>query len=159
MKSKVKFLKFLLPLVVILVAALVAMAQSPNGVRGAFTGNIQLPSGYTFTFGTGTATTDVSLTKNGSNVMGVSGNVGGAGAVANTTITPAGPFAWGTVALSSNTATVTFSKAFAVAPVCIATDQTTAQLVKAAPTATTVVLSDTVGATDVIAYHCFGNPN
>lgn len=133
MKSK---LKYLLPLVVVLVCAVVALAQSPNGIRGAFTGNLQLPSPFTFQFGNHVVSD-----------------------VANSTTTPASSVAWGTVTLSSNTATVTFKTAFTVAPICIATDQTTAQLVKAAPTATTVVLSDTVGATDVIAYACFGNPN
>lgn len=159
MKSKVKFLKFLLPLVVILVAALVAMAQSPNGVRGAFTGNIQLPSGYTFTFGTGTATTDVSLTKNGSNVLGVNGNIGGAGAVANTTTTPAGPFAWGTVALSGGTATVTFKLPFAVKPVCVGNDQTATNAVGMVPNANGLTLVINGTTTDTIEYMCKGNPN
>lgn len=160
MKSTLKRLYFL-PLAAVLVAAfaLALMAQSPNGVHGAFTGNLQLPSPYTLTFGAGNSTTDVSIGKNGTNTLGVTGNIGGSGAVANTTITPAGPFAWGTVALVANTATVTFAKPFAVAPVCVVTDQTTAQLVKSAPTATTLVVSDTVGATDVIAWVCHGNPN
>lgn len=135
MKNKFR-LMYVLPLAVILVAAMVAMAQSPNGIRGAFTGNLQLPSPFTFQFGNH-----------------VNGDV------ANSTITPASSAAWGTVTLSSNTATVTFKTPFNVAPACVVTDQTTAQLVKAAPTAATVVISDTVGATDVIAYHCFGNPN
>lgn len=160
MKSIFKHLKFL-PGAIALVGAcaLALMAQSPNGIRGAFTGNLQLPSPFTLTFGTGALANDVSIGKNGANVAGITGNLGGSGAVANTTITPAGPFAWGTVALSSNTATVTFAKPFAVTPSCQVTDQTTPQLVKAAPTATTVVITDTVGASDVVAWVCFGNPN
>lgn len=63
----------------------------------------------------------------------------------------------GTVTLAGNTATVTFNNAYTAAPSCVATDQTTAQLVKVAPTTTNVVISDTVGATDVVAYVCFGN--
>lgn len=65
----------------------------------------------------------------------------------------------GTCTLAANTCTVTFANAFQSAPVCVVTDQTTPQLVKAAPTASNVVITDTVGATDVVAYACFGNPN
>jgi hypothetical protein len=81
-----------------------------------------------------------------------------AGPAANTTTTPANGFA-GIVTLAANTATVTFPTAFTAVPVCVAIDQTTPQLIKAAPTATNVAITDTVGATDVVAYICVGNPN
>lgn len=136
MKSKFK-LMYLLPLAVILVAAMAALAQNPNGIRGAFTGNLQLPSPFTFQFANHVNSD-----------------------VANSTITPASSAAWGTVAMAANTATVTFKTAFTVAPVCVGNDQTGVFAVKFAPTATTVVITNTGGgATDVIAYHCFGNPN
>lgn len=140
-----------------LVVATAVVAQSPNGIRGAFAGNLQLPAPFTLTFGTGALSSDVALGKNGANVVGVTGDIGGSGATANTTTSPAGPFAWGTVALSGGAATVTFKTPFANAPVCTANDQTAANAVKTAPTATTLVLAGTT--TDVIAYHCLGNPN
>jgi hypothetical protein len=65
----------------------------------------------------------------------------------------------GQCTLAANTCTMTFSNAFQSAPVCIATDQTTPQLVKAPATTTSVVVTDTVGATDVVSVVCFGNPN
>lgn len=132
--------------------------QAQQGLGGPIARDMWVPSAFRFFFGDVTSS-DIYLQKNGANVLGISGTLGGLGSTANTTTAPAGPFNWGTVALSSNTATVTFTKPYNSAPICVATDQTTAQLVKAAPTATTVVLSDTVGATDVIAYACFGNPN
>ncbi len=58
------------------------------------------------------------------------------------------------VTLAANTATKTLSQTYAVAPTCVATDFTTANLTKVAPTTTTVVVSDTVGATDVMQVHC-----
>jgi rhodanese-related sulfurtransferase len=64
-----------------------------------------------------------------------------------------------TITLAGSTATKTFTVPYQVAPVCVATDQTTAQLVKVVPSTTNVVVSDTVGATDVIAVVCSGNPN
>lgn len=144
-------------------AALLVIATFGQGTpfgngRGAFRGTVYVPSVFGLVFGDNT-TTDITLTKNGANVIGVSGNVGGGGSVANTTTAPAGPFAWGQVALSSNTATVVFAKPFTNVPICLATDQTTAQLVKALATASQVVITDTVGATDVVSWACFGNPN
>lgn len=144
----------------VVLLAIVAAAQGGltpfgNG-HGAFRGNTWVPSTFQMIFGDN-ATTDVSLQKNGSNVLGISGNVGGQGSTANTTTSPAAPFAWGTVSLSGGTTTVTFSKAFANAPVCIASDQTGANAVKSAPTATTDVLTGTT--TDSIAWACFGNPH
>ncbi len=80
------------------------------------------------------------------------------GPAANTGSTPAAGFA-GIVTLAGSTATVTFPTAYTAIPVCLAVDQTTPQLIKAAPTVSTVVLTDTVGATDVVAWVCVGNPN
>ena len=81
------------------------------------------------------------------------------GTAANTTTTPANGFA-GSVTLAANTATVTFPPpAYSVAPTCVCTDQTTPQLVKCPATAASVVITDTVGATDVVSWACFGNPN
>ena len=65
----------------------------------------------------------------------------------------------GQCTLAGNTCTMTFTNAFQVAPVCIATDQTTPQLVKAPATTASVIVTDTVGATDVVSVVCFGNPN
>ncbi len=65
----------------------------------------------------------------------------------------------GQCTLAANTCTMTFSNAFQSAPVCIATDQTTPQLVKAPATTASVVVTDTVGATDVVSVLCVGNPN
>lgn len=65
----------------------------------------------------------------------------------------------GSCTLAGNTCTMTFSNAFQSAPVCIATDQTTPQLVKAPATTASVIVTDTVGATDVVSVVCFGNPN
>lgn len=65
----------------------------------------------------------------------------------------------GTVTLGGNTATITAIPAFATTTSysCSVTDQTTAQLVKVVPTSTTsITISDTVGATDVITYICVG---
>lgn len=124
----------------------------------SFSNDLYIRSVFRLIFGDA-STSDIYLQKTAANVLGISGNIGGGGAVANTTVTPLGPFAWGTVTLAANTATVTFSKAFLSAPVCQVTDQTTPQLVKAAPTPTTVVITDTVGATDVVAWFCVGNPN
>jgi hypothetical protein len=132
--------------------------QAQQGIRGPTTGLFWIPSAFQLMFGDVTSS-DVYLQKNGANVLGMSGNLGGAGSTANTTTTPAGPFTWGKVTLSSNTATVTFPQAFTNVPICVATDFTTAQLVKAAPTVTTVVITDTVGASDVVQYFCVGNPN
>lgn len=65
----------------------------------------------------------------------------------------------GSCTLAGSTCTMTFPVAFQVAPVCLATDQTTPQLVKAPATTASVVVSDTVGTTDVVSVLCIGNPN
>jgi hypothetical protein len=145
-------------LVFLLVVSAFAQGTPFGNGRGSFRGPVYVPSVFSLIFGDNTST-DVYLAKNGSNVVGISGNLGASGSTANTTTTPASPVAWGTVAMSSNTATVTFPKAFTNVPVCVGTDFTTANLVKIAPTATTAVISDTVGASDVIQYICVGNPN
>ena len=64
-----------------------------------------------------------------------------------------------TVTLAANTATKTWTIPYQVAPVVVCTDQTTPQLVKAAPTTTNVVITDTVGATDVVNCIAVANPN
>jgi hypothetical protein len=161
MKRIMKHLKFV-PLAACLVAlfAFALMAQSPNGVHGAFTGNLQLPSPFTFTFGTGQLANDVSIGKNGANVLGHTGNIGGSGAVANTTITPAGPFAWGKVTFSAATTVVpVFAKAFAVAPVCIVTAEAGALTYTVTPTASQVTITGSSSSSNAVDYVCFGNPN
>src|SRR5579883_526426 len=147
-----------LAMLVLLAVSLFAQGTPFGNGRGAFRGDVYVPSVFNLWFGDNSSS-DVALAKNGSNVVGISGNLGGKGATANTTTSPAGPFSWGTVALSSSTATVTFNKPFQNTPVCVVTDVTTPQLVKAAPTPTTVVITDTVGATDTVQYICVGNPN
>ena len=147
---------------VLLIAAVLTIGVHVNaqqGLRGPTTGELWIPSVFDLRFGDVT-TTDILLQRNGANVLGVTGAIGGAGAVANTTTTPAGPFNWGTVAMSSNTATVTFKVPYAVAPMCVATEVTGVFAVKIAPTSTTAVITNTGGgATDTINWACFGNPN
>jgi hypothetical protein len=67
------------------------------------------------------------------------------------------PSTIGRVTLAGGTKTVTFSPTRAVAPVCLTNDETTAGASKAATTTTTLTI--TGGATDVVDYTCFGNPN
>src|SRR5690348_16328128 len=135
----------------IMVAVVLAQGTPFGNGRGAFRGDVYVPSSFNLWFGDNTSS-DVSFQKNGASNVGIAGHLGAQGSTANTTTTPGASAAWGVVTLSSNTATVTFKTPFVAQPVCIATDQTTAQLVKAAPNANgqTVVLSDTVGATDVV---------
>jgi hypothetical protein len=66
---------------------------------------------------------------------------------------------FGVVTLAGNTATITGIPAFSATTSysCAVTDQTTAQLVKVVNTSTTsITISDTVGATDVVSYVCVG---
>jgi len=146
--------------VAILTALVVGPAWSQSGgmLRGHFGASINVPSVFSLIFGDVTST-DVYLAKNGANVLGVSGNIGGGGSTANTTTAPAGPFAWGQVALSGGTATVTFAKPFAVKPACVANDQTATNAVGVQPNANgqTLVLNGTT--TDTVMWACFGNPN
>lgn len=67
----------------------------------------------------------------------------------------------GVCTFAATTCTVTFTTAYAAAPACQATDQTAAAPVRSAPTTSNVVFTGGTGAgaTDVVAYHCDGNPN
>src|SRR5205807_79387 len=81
-------------------------------------GDIWIPSAFRVIFGAIIAADDIYLQKNSVNNLGLSGHLGGNSSTANTTPTPAGNWAWGTVALpASTTVTVTFAKTFVVAPV------------------------------------------
>jgi hypothetical protein len=62
----------------------------------------------------------------------------------------------GTCTLGTSCA-ITFSTAYTSTPVCVGTDQTAAEAVRAAPTASGVTFTGT--GTDVIAWMCIGNPN
>jgi hypothetical protein len=67
----------------------------------------------------------------------------------------------GTCTFSGTTCTVTFTTAYTVAPACVANDQTSAAPIRANPGTGSLVLTGGTGAgaTDVVAYHCVGNPN
>jgi hypothetical protein len=69
--------------------------------------------------------------------------------------TAANTFA-GNIALVGGTATVTFSTAFVNTPSCTATDNTSVEAVKAAPTASTLTLTGT--GTDEISWMCIADP-
>jgi hypothetical protein len=57
---------------------------------------------------------------------------------------------------SPTSCTVTFANAWPVAPACAATNETTANLLRATSTTTTVVLAGTLSAGDVLSYQCVG---
>jgi len=58
---------------------------------------------------------------------------------------------------SPTSCTITFQKAFAVAPACVGNDETTAAAVKAISTTTTLILSSgAFVASDVLSYLCVG---
>jgi hypothetical protein len=67
----------------------------------------------------------------------------------------------GSCTFSGTTCTFTFVTAYSASPACIATDQTSAAPVQAAPATSSVVLTGGIGAgaTDVAAVQCWGNPN
>jgi hypothetical protein len=68
----------------------------------------------------------------------------------------------GTIALTSgtpSTATFTFTSPYSSAPVCVASDQTSASAIKVAPSTTNVVFTGPNSVTDTIAFICVGNPN
>lgn len=65
----------------------------------------------------------------------------------------------GTATLLVGTVTVTFTTAYASAPVCLCQDTTSILSCNAVPTASNVVLTVTGGASDAVAYICVGNPN
>lgn len=60
----------------------------------------------------------------------------------------------GKVTLSTGSGTYTFAGTYATAPVCVATDTTAVNAVKAATSTTVLTLTGT--GSDVIAYHCIG---
>jgi hypothetical protein len=60
----------------------------------------------------------------------------------------------GLVTLSTGAGTYTFAKTYTSAPICVATDTTTAAVVKASTTTTVLTLAGT--GSDVIAYMCAG---
>jgi hypothetical protein len=64
----------------------------------------------------------------------------------------------GIKAASSGTMTYTFVNTWVAAPVCVASDQTTADALKVAVTTTTLTVTGAT-TTDSIAYVCVGNPN
>lgn len=66
----------------------------------------------------------------------------------------AGKVTTGTVAPTS--CTITFANTWTTAPACVAINETTANLVKATSTTTTLVLVGTYVASDVLAYTCTG---
>jgi hypothetical protein len=88
----------------------------------------------------------------GGSAPAVSGSCGTSPSVAGTD--SAGKLTTGTVAPTS--CTLTFSKAWGTAPSCFAQNETTANLVKAISTTTTVILSGTFVASDVLSYACIG---
>jgi hypothetical protein len=63
----------------------------------------------------------------------------------------------GTVTLAAGSGSFTFPTAYIAAPICVATDTTAANAVKASATTTALTLTGT--GTDVIAFICVGNPN
>ena len=127
----------------------VVTAQSPNGIRGAFAGDTYVRSVFKIVFGDAVSS-DVYLTKGAANTLAL-GPVG-----AHFGFSAANPDAVGTCTLGTNCA-ITFTNAYAIAPVCVGTDQTAAAAVKSAPTTTGVTFTGT--GTDVIAYQCDANPN
>jgi hypothetical protein len=60
---------------------------------------------------------------------------------------------------SATTCTVTFTTHWNVAPVCVATDQSSIATVQASPSTTQLVLSVSTSSSDTLAYQCEGNPN
>src|SRR5436853_7654962 len=95
----------------LVVFSILFTVEAQQGIRGPISGDMWVPSAFRFIFGDIIAADDIYLQKNGVNNLGISGHLGGHSSTANTTTTPAGNWAWGTVALSGGTATVTFAKA------------------------------------------------
>lgn len=146
MKNVLKFAALVLTLATI--SAMVLVAQSPNGIRGAFGGDLYLPRPFVFYFGHGLAG-DVALSKGGINLLQHSANTHVGYTTANGDVA-------GVCTLGTSCA-ITFTNAYVAAPACQGTDQTAIAAVKAAPTTTGVTFTGT--GTDVIAYHCDANPN
>jgi hypothetical protein len=69
----------------------------------------------------------------------------------------------GTCTAAGFTCTATFNAAYTVIPVCTANDQTAIAPVQTVPAVGSLVMNVSAltgaGATDVLAYHCIGNPN
>jgi hypothetical protein len=69
----------------------------------------------------------------------------------------------GTCTAAGFTCTATFDAAYTVIPVCTANDQTAIAPVQTVPAVGSLVMNVSAltgaGATDVLAYHCIGNPN
>jgi len=98
------------------------------------------------------------VTVGGGNIVQVGS--GSAGNGAHVLTAQSGTDTTGTCHLNSampGTCTMTFNTHWSVAPVCVASDQTSAGAIKVAPSTTQVVFSGP--SSDVVAYHCFGNPN
>jgi len=98
------------------------------------------------------------VTVGGGNIVQVGS--GSAGNGAHILTAQSGTDTDGTCQLNSivpATCTVHFNTHWSVAPVCVASDQTSASAIKVAPSTTQVVFSGP--ASDLVAYHCFGNPN
>lgn len=64
---------------------------------------------------------------------------------------------YGTQALTTGAATVTFGTAFSAAPVCVCGDQANTAALVTRCNATTTVLTLAGTGSDTIGYHCFGN--
>lgn len=157
MKRVIEFLKVFTVAAVLTMGALAvdAWAQGTpfgNG-RGAFRGDVYVPSVFNLWFGDNTSS-DVRLTKGANNTLAL----GPAGA--HLGATAANKDFAGTCTLGTNCA-ITFTNTWVSAPACVATDTTGANAVKAVtsggPPVTTLTITGT--GTDVIAYACFGNPN
>ena len=108
--------------------------------------------------------TTTSYTYDGSKPAGVTAMAyqNRADALPRFTFTPAGAGSAsgnvvGHVQLAAGKTTVKFSPAWNKPPVCMVNDQTTAGAAKAVPTASAVTISG--GASDVVDYFCYGNPN
>jgi len=82
----------------------------------------------------------------------VAGSCGSSPAIVGTDV--AGKVTTGTG--SPTSCTITFASAWTNAPACMVTNETTASLARAVSTTTTVTLSGTLVAGDVLAYICFG---
>lgn len=63
-----------------------------------------------------------------------------------------GTFTAGTV----TTCIVTFNRAFAAKPACYAVNETSANVLRAVSTTTTVTISGTIGMDDVVTFGCLG---
>lgn len=139
-----------LALVISVLASLTIVAQTPNGIKGAFGGSVYVVPPHRLWFGSGIAG-DVRLVKGAANTLAL-----GPAAGAHLGNEASNPDFVGTCTLGTNCA-VTFTSAYAAAPVCTATDTTAAAAVKVVTTTTTATFTGT--GTDVIGYHCIAVTN